>query len=192
MLLLVGLGNPGSQYARHRHNIGFMAVDALAEVLHAGPWKQKYNGLLAEASVKGEKLLLLKPQTMMNRSGTSVSPCAQFYKLAPSGVFVFHDELDLPLGKIRVKQGGGNGGHNGLRDIDAHFGKDYWRVRIGIGHPGHKEAVTGHVLGNFSPDEQPLLEDVLDTITRNIDALLEGKPELFMSRVAEALAKSRD
>lgn len=187
MKLLVGLGNPGSQYANNRHNIGFMLLDRLAENWRLPAWREKFSGLFAGADARGEKLLLLKPQTMMNLSGKSVAACANFYKIPPEDVIVIHDELDLPLGRLRVKQGGGNGGHNGLRSIDATYGKDYWRVRLGIGHPGHKDRVTGHVLGNFARDEQPLLDDVLDTACQNIDLLLDGQPELYMSKCASAL-----
>ena len=184
MLLLVGLGNPGGQYAGHRHNVGFMALDRIAEDNGFGPWKSKFQGQLSEGRLGNDKALLLKPSTFMNESGRAVREAVQFYKLDLKDVVVFHDELDLAPGKVRVKTGGGNGGHNGLRSIDAHCGKDYRRVRIGIGHPGHKDRVTGHVLGNFAKSDEEWLTPLLDEIARHADLLAQGEDAQFMNRVA--------
>jgi PTH1 family peptidyl-tRNA hydrolase len=150
MLLLVGLGNPGSGYAKNRHNVGFMALDLIGRALEASAWKAKFQGQIAEARLGDDKVILLKPETFMNLSGQSVGEAARFYKIDPQDVIVFHDELDVQGGKMRIKIGGGHGGHNGLRSIDAAIGQNYKRVRIGIGHPGDKALVHGHVLGDFS------------------------------------------
>ncbi|PZP87325.1 MAG: aminoacyl-tRNA hydrolase [Azospirillum brasilense] len=187
MLLVVGLGNPGAEYAKHRHNVGFMAVDALAEHTRAGAWGKKFHGELAEASLAGRKLLLLKPQTYMNNSGRAVKAAAAFYKIPPQQILVLHDELDLPVGKMRIKKGGGANGQNGIRDIDACLGPDYWRCRIGIGHPGDKARVHGHVLGNFSKDEVPEIEKLLQAIATHFALFMEHSPEALMSKVTEAL-----
>lgn len=184
MLLWVGLGNPEPGQARHRHNIGFMALDAIARRHGFTPWRQRYKGLLAEGSVAGQKLLLLKPQTYMNLSGDSVQAATAFHKIPPASVTAFHDELDLAPGRIRVKKGGGAAGHNGLRDMDRKLGTpDYWRVRLGIGHPGMKEKVTGHVLGNFAKVDT-WLEPMLDAVAEAAPLLAKGEPEAFMTRVA--------
>ena len=161
MFLVVGLGNPGSDYALTRHNVGFMAVDALA-----GPerFTSKFHGEIASRSIEGEKVILLKPQTFMNLSGKSVQAAMAFYKVPPEHVIVLHDELDLPLGKIRIKHGGGANGHNGLKDIDQMVGPDYWRIRLGIGHPGMKEQVHGHVLSRFSSEEMGEVEKLLKIV----------------------------
>ncbi|WP_137152815.1 aminoacyl-tRNA hydrolase [Devosia sp. FKR38] len=185
MKLLVGLGNPGSQYAGNRHNIGFMALDAVARQHGITQFRAKHAGQLAEGTIDGEKVLLLKPQTFMNRSGDSVQQVAQFYKIAPSDIIVLYDELDLAPGKVRVKVGGGNGGHNGLRSIDPQIGLDYKRVRLGIGHPG-KEYVTNHVLGDFAKADQSWLEPLLDGIARHIGLLLAGDDSGFMNKLALA------
>ena len=158
MLLVAGLGNPGSRYAKQRHNIGFMAADAIARRHSFSNWSKKFKGELAEGDIAGEKILLIKPQTMMNLSGNAVGEAMRFYKLAPEDLIVIYDELDLEPGKVRIKRGGGNGGHNGIKSIDAHCGKDYRRLRLGIGHPGHKERVTGHVLGNFAKSDHDWLD----------------------------------
>ncbi len=186
MKLLVGLGNPGSQYEGHRHNVGFMALDAIARAHGITQFRSKHAGLLAEGNIAGEKVLLLKPQTYMNRSGDSVQQVAQFYKLAPADIVVLYDELDLAPGKVRVKVGGGNGGHNGLRSIDPQIGLDYKRVRIGIGHPG-KEFVTHHVLGDFAKADRDWLEPLLDAIGRNADMLVKGDDNGFMNKLALAV-----
>ncbi len=186
MKLLVGLGNPGAQYAGNRHNIGFMAVDAIAATHGISPWKTKHGGLLAEGNVGNERVLLLKPQTFMNKSGDSVQQVARFYKLDNADIVVFYDELDLAPGKVRVKVGGGNGGHNGLRSIDPQIGLDYKRVRLGIGHPG-KENVTHHVLGDFAKADKAWLDPLLDEIAREVPLLLKGDDAGFMNKLALAI-----
>lgn len=186
MKLLVGLGNPGAQYQGNRHNIGFMAIDAIAAAHGISTWKSKHAGLLAEGSVGGERVLLLKPQTFMNKSGDSVQQVARFYKLANADIIVFYDELDLAPGKVRVKVGGGNGGHNGLRSIDPQIGLDYKRVRLGIGHPG-KEFVTHHVLGDFAKADKAWLDPLLDEIARQAPLLLKGDDSGFMNKLALAV-----
>ncbi len=185
MLLWVGLGNPDPPAANQRHNIGFMALDAIAALYRFSPWKPRFRGLLAEGQVGPERILALKPQTYMNASGDSVQPAAAFYKLPPDAITAFHDELDLVPGKVRVKLGGGAAGHNGLRSMDRMLGSpDYWRVRLGIGHPGHKDRVLGHVLGNFAKAEQPLLTALLDAVATAAPLLAEHRQEDFMTRVA--------
>ncbi|ODT67348.1 MAG: aminoacyl-tRNA hydrolase [Pelagibacterium sp. SCN 63-23] len=186
MKLLVGLGNPGTQYAGNRHNIGFMAIDAIASAHGISGWKSKHAGLLAEGSIGGERVLLLKPQTFMNRSGDSVQQVARFYKIPVSDIIVFYDELDLAPAKVRVKVGGGNGGHNGLRSIDPQIGLDYRRVRLGIGHPG-KEFVTPHVLGDFAKADHLWLVPLLDEIGRQAPLLLKGDDSGFMNKLALAV-----
>jgi len=185
MLLWVGLGNPEPNMARQRHNIGFMALDVIASRHGFSPWRQRFRGLVAEGSVGGEKILALKPQTYMNDSGESVQPAAAFYKIPPEAITAFHDELDLIPGKVRVKRGGGAAGHNGLRSMDRHLGTpDYWRVRLGIGHPGHKERVLGYVLGDFAKADVGWLVPVLDAVADSAALLSAGKPEDFMTKVA--------
>jgi len=185
MRLLVGLGNPGSRYARNRHNIGFVIADAVARRYGFSAYRDRFKGEIAEGTVAGDKRLLLKPQTFMNDSGESVLAAMSFYKIAPADIIVIHDELDLRPGKVRVKRGGGSAGHNGLRSIDALIGPDYWRVRIGIGHPGIKELVHPYVLQNFTPDEARLIvAPLLDAVTETIPLLVEGAPDAFMSEVA--------
>ncbi|RUT34962.1 aminoacyl-tRNA hydrolase [Arsenicitalea aurantiaca] len=186
MHLLVGLGNPGDQYRANRHNIGFMAIDAIARQHTFSPFRQKFSGLLAEGEVEGRRVLLLKPQTFMNRSGDSVASAVKFYKLELSAVTVIYDELDLAPGKVRVKTGGGNGGHNGLRSIDPQIGVGYRRVRLGIGHPGHKELVNRHVLGDFAKADADWLDPLLEALADNIGLLLEGNESGFMNKLALA------
>jgi PTH1 family peptidyl-tRNA hydrolase len=189
MRLLAGLGNPGSRYARNRHNIGFMAVDAIARRHRVPGFRNRFKGELGEASIGGERVLLLKPQTFMNASGESVGEAARFFKILPSEVFVIHDEIDLRPGKLRVKRGGGSAGHNGLRSIDALLDSDYWRVRIGVGHPGVKELVQPYVLQNFSGEELTgWVEPLLDAVAETISLLLSGAPDAFMSEVARRTA----
>ncbi|WP_299134669.1 aminoacyl-tRNA hydrolase [uncultured Amaricoccus sp.] len=188
MKLWVGLGNPGAQYARNRHNIGFMAVDAIADVHGFGPWRSKFQGQLAEGRVGGEKILLLKPETFMNLSGDSVRAALAFFKLAPGDVTVFHDELDLEAGRTRVKAGGGHAGHNGLRSIDAHIGPAFQRVRLGIGHPGDKRLVTNHVLGDFAKSDADWLDPLLTAVAKAAPALAAGDPSRFQSQLAPAPA----
>ena len=185
MLLWVGLGNPEPGMARQRHNIGFMAADTIALRHGFGPWRSRFKGQTAEGRIGTHRILLLKPMTYMNLSGESVQEAASFYKVEPAGITVFHDELDLEPGKIRVKKGGGNAGHNGLRSMDRHLGTpEYWRVRLGIGHPGDKARVTGHVLGDFSKADQQWLLPCLDAVADNAGLLADGKPEDFMTRIA--------
>lgn len=185
MWLLVGLGNPGDKYEKNRHNIGFMAIDAIAEEYNFSPYRSKFQGQLTEGTIDGEKVALLKPQTMMNNSGVSVQAAAKFYKIPPERVVVFHDELDLAPAKLRVKTGGGNAGHNGLRSIQAHLGTpDFVRVRMGIGHPGDKNRVHGYVLSDFAKTEQGWLASMLDGVKNYISLLVSGDESGFMSKVA--------
>lgn len=171
--------------ARQRHNIGFMAVDAIASSHGFGPWRQRFKGLVAEGTVGGEKVLALKPMTYMNDSGASVQPASAFFKLPPDAVTAFHDELDLLPGRVRVKRGGGAAGHNGLRSMDRSLGTpDYWRVRLGIGHPGHKDRVTGHVLGDFAKVDQGWLTALLDAVAGAAPLLADRQNEAFMSKIA--------
>lgn len=183
MRLFVGLGNPGGQYERNRHNVGFMAVDAIAAAHGFGPWRAKFQGAVAEGRLGLEKVLLLKPGTFMNLSGDAVRAAMTFYKLAPVEVVVFHDELDLPAGRVRAKTGGGHAGHNGLRSIDAHIGANFHRVRIGIGHPGDKRLVTAYVLGDFDKAEQAWLGPMLAGIAEGAPALAGGDTAGFLNAV---------
>lgn len=187
MKLIVGLGNPGDEYRNNRHNIGFMALDAIARRHNFPPFKSKFNGLIADGTINGERALLLKPQTFMNRSGDSVGAATKFYKIAPENVTVLYDELDLAPGKVRLKVGGGTGGHNGLRSIDPAIGNTYRRVRLGIGHPGHKELVTRHVLGDFAKADGEWLEPLLDAVADNAGMLLTGDDNNFMNKLALAV-----
>ncbi|WP_374763356.1 aminoacyl-tRNA hydrolase [Yunchengibacter salinarum] len=192
MLLLVGLGNPGRAYAGHRHNVGFMAVDAIAR-LHGFPaFRARFQGQMSEGRLAGEKVLLFKPESYMNRSGHPVAEAARFFKLAPDDVVIFHDELDLAFGKVRLKTGGGHAGHNGLRSIDAQFDNATRRVRIGIGHPGDKAMVTGHVLGDFNSAEKADLPHLLDCLARPIDHLVAGDAPRYQSDVAACLGARPD
>ncbi len=187
MKLWVGLGNPEPGMARQRHNIGFMALDAIAHRHGFSPWRQRFKGLVAEGSVGGEKVLALKPMTYMNESGLAVQPAAAFFKLPTEAITAFHDELDLVPGKIRVKRAGGAAGHNGLRSMDRQLGsQDYWRVRLGIGHPGHKDRVLGHVLGDFAKVDQAWLATLLDAVAEAAPLLAADQPEQFMTKVALA------
>ena len=188
MQLIVGLGNPGDKYRNNRHNIGFLAIDAIAGRHGFGPFRQKLSGLLAEGSIEGEKVLLLKPQTYMNNSGDSIQAALAFYKLAAPDVTVLYDEIDLAPGKVRIKRGGGNGGHNGLRSIDPQIGTDYRRVRLGVGHPGHKDAVMPWVLGDFSKAEREWLEPLLAALADNAGLLVKGDDNTLMNRLAIAVA----
>lgn len=184
MQLWVGLGNPGPQYAMHRHNVGFMALDVLAAMHTFGPVQKKFQGWVQEGRLGSEKIILLKPATFMNESGRSVGEAIRFYKLEMDALTVFHDELDLAPFKVKVKIGGGTAGHNGLRSIDQHLGPDFRRIRIGIGHPGHKDRVTGYVLGNYAKDEQDDLADMLGGISAEADWLAQGNDARFMSELA--------
>ncbi|WP_212524804.1 aminoacyl-tRNA hydrolase [Actibacterium sp. MT2.3-13A] len=191
MRLFVGLGNPGAKYAGNRHNIGFMAVDRIAEDHGFSPWRTKFQGEICEGRLGREKVVLLKPGTFMNRSGQAVGEALRFFKLEPSDVVVFHDELDLAPGKARVKQGGGHAGHNGLRSLHAHIGADYGRVRLGIGHPGHKDKVAAYVLNDFAKADQDWLDDLLRGISDGAVALAEGDTGRFMNAVALRVAPPR-
>jgi len=187
MRLFVGLGNPGQQYQLNRHNIGFMALDVIVERHKFSGWSKKFQGELSSGDVGGEKILLLKPQTFMNLSGQSVQAAAAFYKIKPEDIVVFHDELDLAPGKLRVKKGGGAAGHNGLRSIDQHLGQDYWRVRLGIGHPGNRDLVSPYVLGNFSREDENWLVPLLAAMSDRLELLAKNDNDGFMSKVAQDL-----
>jgi peptidyl-tRNA hydrolase, PTH1 family len=187
MLLFAGLGNPGAKYADNRHNVGFMAADAIARRHSFSPWSKKFQGLIAEGTLAGEKIILIKPQTFMNLSGQSVGEALRFYKLDTSALTVLYDEIDLAAGKVRVKVGGGTGGHNGIRSLEQHVGKNFRRVRIGVGHPGVKEMVHGHVLGDFAKSDREWLDVLLDTIADAAGLLAKGDDNSFMNRVTLAL-----
>lgn len=186
MWLLVGLGNPGDKYKKNRHNIGFMVLDAIADEYGAPAWRSKFQSEMAEARIGDEKVVLLKPQTFMNESGQGIARCAKFYKIPLSKIIVFHDELDLDPGKIRLKDGGGVAGHNGLKSARAHLGTaDFKRVRLGIGHPGDRGAVSGYVLSDFAKSEQGWLERLVPSVASRISLLLENNKDDFMTRVSE-------
>lgn len=189
MKLFVGLGNPGAKYARHRHNVGFMAVEQIADRHGFGPWRRRFQGYAADGELDGTKVLLLKPDTYMNESGRAVGEAARFLKLATSDIVVFHDELDLLPGKLKVKTGGGNAGHNGLRSITAHLDNEYVRVRIGIGHPGAKELVQAWVLHDFSRADQDWLDPLLGAIADAVPRLVADDAPRFLTDVARALAR---
>ncbi|HET9149101.1 MAG TPA: aminoacyl-tRNA hydrolase [Alphaproteobacteria bacterium] len=191
MRLIVGLGNPGPEYAHNRHNVGFMAVDALADRFRLSSWRKRFAGAAAEGEIGGSKAVVLKPFTFMNDSGRAIAEATHFYKIPTEDVVVLHDELDLVPGKVRVKRGGGAAGHNGLRSTDAAIGAEYLRVRIGIGHPGDKSWVTSYVLGNFAKDERPLIEAVNDAISEAFPLLLKGDEAGFMTKVALKTAPLR-
>jgi PTH1 family peptidyl-tRNA hydrolase len=188
MRLFVGLGNPGSRYARNRHNVGFMALDAIARAHRAGPWRRRFQGEIAEASIDGERILLLKPETYVNESGRAVGEAQRFFKLELGDVYVFHDELDLPPAKLRVKIGGGNAGHNGLRSVTAHCGNDYHRVRIGIGHPGDKALVHPYVLSDFAKAEEAWVDDLCRACADHAALLARGDDAAFQNRIHLAMA----
>ena len=187
MRLLVGLGNPGAEYARNRHNIGFMAVDAIRRRHNISPWRRRFKGVAAEGSIAGEQVILLLPGTFMNDSGLAVAEAAHFYKIGADDIVVFHDEIELPPAKVRVKTGGGNAGHNGLRSISAHVGNDYRRVRIGVGHPGVKELVHNHVLSDFAKAERPWVDAVCDIIADNAGLIVKGEDSSFQNKVHLAM-----
>ena len=187
MLLIAGLGNPEAKYAKNRHNIGFMAVDALARHFTFPAYREKFHGLVSDGLIGNTKVLLLKPQTYMNRSGISIAEAAGFYKLSGEQIIVFYDELDLPPGKLRIRRGGGLAGHNGLRSIKAHMGTDFRRARLGIGHPGSKDHVTGHVLGDFSKTDSHWVDSFLGAICAHAELLVAGADATFQNRVHEAM-----
>jgi PTH1 family peptidyl-tRNA hydrolase len=191
MKLFVGLGNPGKEYARHRHNVGFMALERIAARHDLGPWKKRHRALVAEGLIGGRRVMLLMPQTYMNESGQAVGEAQRYLKIPEGDIYVFHDEIDLPPGKLKVKTGGGNAGHNGLRSISAHVGNDYVRVRIGVGHPGSKDAVIGYVLHDFSKADQAWLEPTLDAIADAAGHLAGGDDARFLTDVARRLQPAR-
>jgi PTH1 family peptidyl-tRNA hydrolase len=187
MLLFVGLGNPGARYAGNRHNIGFIVLDALARAHRAGPWRKRFQGDATEVVIGDERIILLKPDTFMNESGRAVNEAMRFYKIDLKDVFVFHDELDLAAAKVRVKLGGGNAGHNGLRSITAHCGNEYHRIRLGIGHPGHKDAVHGFVLSDFSRAERDWVDDLCGAMADAAILLAHHEDASFLNKVHLAM-----
>ena len=193
MHLLIGLGNPEKKHRYNRHNIGFLIVDKIAQELRFPPFRNRFRGLLSENLVDGSKVRLLKPSTYMNNSGESISQAMRFFKLVPSQICVFYDDLDLSPGKCRIRLGGGTGGHNGLRSIENHIGPDYWRVRIGIGHPGRKELVLAHVLNDFSEQEKNgWVENMLIAMTEHLDLLIQGDTNSLMSKIASTINLSNE
>ncbi|MCM2291221.1 aminoacyl-tRNA hydrolase [Allorhizobium sp. BGMRC 0089] len=186
MMIIAGLGNPGGQYAGNRHNIGFMAVDAIHDAHGFSPWSKKFKAEISDGTLAGEKILLIKPQTYMNLSGEAVGEAMRFYKLAPEDIVAIYDELDLAPGKARIKSGGGHGGHNGIKSLDAHCGLNYRRLRLGIGHPGDKSRVQGHVLGDFAKSDRDWLDPLLDALAKNADMLVRGEDSQLMNKLALA------
>src|SRR5215475_38413 len=189
MKLLIGLGNPGSAHAHQRHNVGFMATERIARRHGLGPWKKRFHGLVCDGQIGGYRVIVLKPQTYMNDSGRSVGEAQRYLKIGEGDIYVFHDELDLAPGKVKVKTGGGNAGHNGLRSITAHIGNEFARVRIGIGHPGAKTAVLRHVLNDFAKADAAWLEPLLDAIAEAAPRLAAGEDARFLTDVARATSK---
>jgi PTH1 family peptidyl-tRNA hydrolase len=187
MQLLVGLGNPGARSVDNRHNIGFVAVQEIAKRHGLEPWRRRFQGVACEGSLGGERVLLLLPGTYMNESGRAVAEAVQFYKLAPPAITVFHDEIELPPGKVRVKVGGGIAGHNGLRSISEHIGNDYRRVRIGVDHPGHKDMVEHYVLSDFAKSERPWVEALIGILADNAELLVRGQDASFQNKVHLAM-----
>jgi peptidyl-tRNA hydrolase, PTH1 family len=187
MLLLVGLGNPGARYVGNRHNIGFMTLEAIAKRHGIGPWRRRFAGVACAGPIGGVRVLLLLPGTYMNESGRAVAEAAQFYKLAAGDITVFHDEIELPPGKVRVKVGGGIAGHNGLRSITAHVGNDYRRVRIGVGHPGAKDLVEHYVLSDFAKSERGWVDALIDIVADNVELLVRDQDASFQNKVHLAM-----
>lgn len=192
MRLFVGLGNPGQKYQNNRHNIGFMAMDEICHRHKFSGWSSKFSGEIASGTIEDEKTLLLKPSTFMNLSGQSVQAAAAFYKITSDQIYVFHDELDLQPGKIRIKKGGGSGGHNGIKSIDSHLGPDYWRVRMGIGHPGNADLVSPYVLGDFAKGDQIWLEKFIRSLSDHAGLLAKGDSGNYMTKVALDLAPPKE
>ncbi|MGN7293241.1 aminoacyl-tRNA hydrolase [Rhizobium sp. SAFR-030] len=192
MLIIAGLGNPGSKYSGNRHNIGFMAVDAIQRRPGFSPWSKKFKAEISEGELGGDKVLLIKPQTFMNLSGESVGEAMRFYKLSPADIVAIYDELDLVPGKARIKLGGGHGGHNGVKSLDAHCGREYRRLRLGIGHPGSKEQVQNHVLGDFAKSDRVWLDPLLDTLADNAEMLVKGEDSQLMNKLALAVGAKPD
>ena len=183
MWLIAGLGNPGKEYALNRHNIGFMVVDVIADHYSFPDWKKKFNGLITQGTIAGQKVTLLKPMTFMNVSGTAVGLATQFFKIPSENTIVIYDELDIDPGKVKVKQNGGSGGHNGIKSIDGVIDKNYWRVRLGIGHPGDKDRVSDYVLSNFSKAEMKWLPDFIGSVSEHINEMLGGDEATFMNKI---------
>lgn len=192
MILLVGLGNPGREYALTRHNVGFMAVDEIVRRYSFDSYQKKFKGLLAKGAIEGQTVLVLKPETFMNLSGESVHAAMAFYKIKPENVIVFHDDMDLPLCKIKVKKGGGAGGHNGLKSIDSHVGQNYYRVRIGVGKPASKEQVVSWVLSDFSGNDMVCIREVLEKIADNVPLLFKNDDQTFMNKLVIKLPKDKE
>ncbi|WP_165218477.1 aminoacyl-tRNA hydrolase [Affinirhizobium pseudoryzae] len=192
MLIIAGLGNPGGKYAGNRHNIGFMAVDAIQRRPGFSPWSKKFKAEISEGELAGDKVLLMKPQTFMNLSGDAVGEAMRFYKLGPENIVAIYDELDLAPAKARIKVGGGHGGHNGVKSLDAHCGKDYRRLRLGIGHPGNKDLVHGYVLGDFAKVDRDWLEPLLDAIADNAEMLVKNEDSQLMNKLALAVGAKAD
>lgn len=190
MLLIAGLGNPGGDHAKNRHNIGYMAADEIARRHDFSPWRKKFKSEISEGKLSGHKVLLMKPQTYMNLSGEAVGEAMRFYKVSPTDIIVLYDELDLPAGKLRVKTGGGTGGHNGIRSIESHCGNAFHRIRLGIGHPGNKAQVQRHVLGDFAKADSEWLVPFLDATAEYIPLVAKGEHSTFMNRVALATGKN--
>ncbi len=191
MFLVVGLGNPGQAYTDNRHNIGFMAADEIVRRHGFSPWRTKFQGELSDGMVDGQKVIALKPMTYMNESGRSILAAASFYKVRPEDIIVFHDEIDLAPGKLRVKRGGGHAGHNGLRSIHAHLGANYARVRMGVGHPGEKDQVKNYVLRDFAKADDAWLDPMLDGCAENLCLILDGDDPSYMSKVAQCITPNR-
>lgn len=187
MRLIVGLGNPGSGYANNRHNLGFMAVDAIADRHSFGAWRSKFQGVSTDGQIGGDKVVLLKPMTYMNESGRSVAEAVTFFKLELDNVLVLFDEIELAPGKVRVKKGGGHAGHNGIRSVAAHIGEDFWRVRLGVGHPGHKDRVSGYVLKDFAKSDDIWVKEFVDAVAGEVDLLVQGEDNRFMTNVAHIM-----
>ena len=185
MYAIIGLGNPEAKYAKNRHNVGFMAIDALARKFEVPAFENKFDGQFARTEIAQRRVFLFKPQTFMNNSGIAVAKLRNFYKIPTENIFVIYDELDLALGKLKIKQAGGDGGHNGIKSLDAHIGKNYWRVRFGIDHPGEKSMVTSYVLSDFTNGEQKEVDSGLDRIAKNINLLIKGERELFLTKFYE-------
>ncbi|WP_144755840.1 MULTISPECIES: aminoacyl-tRNA hydrolase [Bartonella] len=188
MWLIAGLGNPGSQYQNNRHNIGFMAIDAIYQSLSFSPWSKKFQAEISSGFINSEKIFLIKPQTFMNLSGQAIGEALRFYKLDVKNLIIIYDELDLPPGEVRVKTGGGNNGHNGIKSIDAHCGIDYCRVRLGIGRPNSKELVHQYVLGNFTKSDQEWLPSLLEAIAKNIALLIKGDKGAFIKGISQIMS----
>ncbi|XP_032746559.1 peptidyl-tRNA hydrolase [Rattus rattus] len=187
MWFIAGLGNPGSQYQNNRHNIGFMAVDAIYQSFSFSPWSKKFQAEIANGLINGEKTFLIKPQTFMNLSGQAIGEALRFYKSDLNHLIIIHDELDLTPGKIRVKIGGGNNGHHGIKSIDTHCGTNYCRIRLGIGHPGSKDLVHQHVLGNFTKSDKEWLPLLLETLAKSMTLLIKGDKSLFINKISQAM-----